>query len=126
MKRFIFLMLTGLSFNSSAHDYSGVLPAEASAVDFLGVSCNADGDMVPDKMYFKISSPDTTPLISAQIAKGNFVTNMTPNRGGVEIYQGEGLYRVTVDKNGTGVASYSIEYHCESGGDHTETTITHY
>lgn len=126
MKRVLFLMLIGLSFNSFAHDYSGVLPAEISAVDFLGVSCNTDGDMIPDKMYFKISSPDTTPLISAQVTKGDFVTNITPSRGGVEIHKGEGLYRITVDKNGVGVASYSIEYHCESSGNHTETTITHY
>ena len=126
MKRFIFLMLMGLSFNSFAHDYSGVLPTDASAVDFLVVSCDADGDMIPDKMYFKISSPDSKPLISAQVAKENFVTNITPNRGGVEVLQGRGEYRITVDKNGAGIASYSIEYHCESGGEHTETTITRY
>lgn len=126
MKRFIFLMLMGLSFNSFAHDYSGVLPADASAVDFLVVSCDADGEMIPDKMYFKISSPDASPLISAQVAKGNFATNITPSRGGVEVRQGMGEYRITVDKNGAGIASYSIEYHCESGGEHTETTITRY
>ncbi len=126
MKRFIFLMLAGLSFNSFAHDYSGVLPAEASATDFLAVSCDADGDMIPDKMYFKISSSDAMPLISAQVAKGNFATTITPSRGGVEIYQGQGQYRITVDKNGVGIVSYSIEYHCESGGNHTETTITRY
>lgn len=126
MKKIIFLLLAGLSYNSFAHDESGVLSAEVSAVNFLVISCDVDNDLIPDKMYFKISSPDVTPLVSAQVSKGNFVTNMTPARGGVEIYQGAGEYRVTVDKNGSGVASYSIEYHCESGGDHTQTTIVRY
>lgn len=126
MKKILFLLLAGFSFNSFAHDYSGVLPAETSAVDFLVISCDIDNGLIPDKMYFKINSSNTAPLISAQIAKGNFATNMTPNRGGMEIYQGAGEYRVTVDKNGAGIASYSIEYHCESGGDHTQTTIVRY
>lgn len=123
MKGLIFLLLAGLSFNSFAHDESSVLPAEVSAVDYFIITCSADGDMIPDKMFFKIGSPDTKPLISAQVAKGNFVTNITPSRGGVEIRQGEGDYRITVAKNGTGVVSYSVEYHCESGGEHTATTI---
>lgn len=126
MKGFIFLLLAGLSFNSFAHDYSGVLSEDVSAVDFLVVSCSTDGVMVPDKMFFKISSPDAKPLVSAQVAKGNFVTNITPSRGGIYVQQGEGEYRITVDKNGAGVASYSLEYHCESGGEHTETTISRY
>lgn len=125
MKRFIFLMLMGLSFNSFAHDESGILGTDASSVDYLVVTCSADGDMIPDKMYFKISTLNATPLVSAQVAKGNFVTNVTSNRGGIEVRQGEGEYRITVDKNGTGFVSYSIEYHCESGGEHTETTIEH-
>jgi hypothetical protein len=123
MKRFIFLMLIGLSSNSFAHDASGVLDGGVSTVDYFIVTCSADGSMIPDKMFFKISSPNVTPLISAQVAKGTSVTNITPNRGDVEIYQGAGEYKITVDKNGAGVASYSIEYHCESGGEHTETTI---
>lgn len=126
MKKILFLLLMGLSFNSFAHDYSGRFYDESvntSAVDYLIVTCSVDGEMVPDKMFFKISSPDSKPLVSAQVAKNNFVTNVVPSRGGVEIAQGAGEYRITVDKNGAGVASYSLEYHCESGGEHTETTI---
>lgn len=126
MKKILLSLLTFATFNCFAHDYSGILPADVSTVDHLSVSCSIDGNMIPDKMYFKISTPDSLPLISAQVAKDNIVTNVTPSRGGIEIRQGAGDYRITIDKNGTGVMSYSIEYHCESGGDHTETTIVRY
>jgi hypothetical protein len=119
MKRFLFLMLMGFSFNSFAHDDGGVLGEEASAVDYFIVNCSSDSD----RMYFKISSSNTMPLISAQVAKNNFVTNITPSRGGVEVFQTDGNYRITIDKNGVGSVGYSFEYHCENGGEHTETSI---
>jgi hypothetical protein len=120
MKRFIFLMLMGFSLNGFAHDDGGVLGEDASAVDYFVVSCSADSD----RMYFGISTSNTTPLLSAQVAKGNFVTNVTPARGGVKIIQGSGGYRITVDKNDVGKVGYSFEYHCENNGEHTETNIT--
>ncbi|MDD2865219.1 MAG: hypothetical protein PHC99_10940 [Methylococcales bacterium] len=119
MKRFIFLMLMGLSFNSFAHDDGGVLSEDVTAVDYFMVSCSEDSD----RMYFKISTPTTTPLLSAQVMKGNFVTNIPTSRGGVEILQGGGNYRILVNKNGAGKVGYAFEYHCENGGEHTETSI---
>ena len=123
MKCLIFLLLIGVSFNSFSDVISGTLGADVSATHYLVVTCSVDGSMIPDKMYFRINSLSTKPLVSAQVAKDNFVTNMTSKRGGAEIRQGEGEYRITIDKNGNGVARYSIEYHCESGGNHTETTL---
>lgn len=119
MKRFIFLMLMGLSFNSFAHDDGGKLDAEISATNYFIVNCSADSD----RMYFKISSSSTKPLLSAQIVKGNFATNIPASRGGVEIMQGGGDYKIIVSKNGIGAIGYSFEYHCENGGEHTETSI---
>ena len=119
MKHFIFLMLMGFSLNTLAHDDGGVLSEELSAVDYFMVNCSEDSD----RMYFKISTPVTTPLLSAQVIKGNFVTNIPTSRGGVEIMQGGGNYRIAVNKNGIGKVGYSFEYHCENGGEHTETSI---
>lgn len=119
MKHFLFLLLMGLASNSFAHDASGVLADEVSAVDYYVISCSLDSD----RMYFKISSASKTPLISAQIAKDNFATNITPSRGGVELLNGGEDYRITISKNGVGSIGYSFEYHCENGGEHTETFI---
>ena len=120
MKRFIFLMLMGLSFNSFAHDDGGVLDEDVTAVDYVMVNCSEDSD----RMYFKISTPTATPLLSAQVIKGNFVTNIPISRGGGEIMQGGGNYRILVNKNGVGKVGYSFEYHCENSGEHTETSIS--
>ncbi len=119
MKRFIFLMLMGLSFNALAHDDGGKLDLEISAANYFMVNCSSDSD----RMYFKISTPVTKPLLSAQIIKGDFATNIPVSRGGVEIMQGGGYYKIIISKNGTGVVGYSFEYHCENGGEHTETSI---
>lgn len=119
MKQFLFLLLMGLSFSGFAHDASGFLAADKSVVDYYVVSCSFDSD----RMYFKISAATKTPLISAQIVKDNFATNITPSRGGVELLNGAGDYRITIDKNGVGAVGYSFEYHCENGGEHTETFI---
>lgn len=123
MKKIILLLLAVISFNSFGDDLSAVLPEETSAVDFITLSCEEEEGLVPDKLFFKITSSSVKPVVSAQIQKGNFVTNVTSSRNGVEIKQGAGMYRVTVDKNGAGVASYSIECHCESGNVHTQTRI---
>jgi hypothetical protein len=119
MKRFIFLMLMGLSFDSFAHDDGGVLGAEVSSVDYYAIDCSVDSD----RMYFRISAPNVKPLVSAQVSKGNFATNIIATRGGVSMIEGGGIYRVTVNKNGTGEVGYSFEFHCENNGEHTETTI---
>lgn len=110
----------GLSLNVFAHDDGGQLGEESSVVDYFMVSCSADSD----RMYFKISTPIAKPLLSAQVVKGTFATNIPTSRGGVEILQGGGNYRITVNKNGVGKVGYSFEYHCENGGEHTETDIT--
>ncbi len=120
MKRFIFLMLMGFSFNSFAHDDGGILGENADAVDYFIVDCSADSD----RMYFNISTSTTKPLLSAQVVKGTFATNIPTSRGGVEISQGGDSYRITVNKNGVGKVGYSFEYHCENGGEHTNTNIT--
>lgn len=119
MKNVLFLMLLGLSLNSFAHEDGGILAADVSAVDYYSVECGADSD----RMYFNLSSSVTTPLINAQVEKGNFVTNISPSRGGVEIFEGGGSYRITIDKNGVGKVGYSFEFHCENGGEHTDTSI---
>ena len=125
MKHFIFLMLMGLSLNVFAHTVGNSSMAVAlSTVDYWVVDCDADGTMIPDKMFFQIDTSDSLPLISAQVIKGNFVTNFTSSHGGADIYQGAGKYRITVDKNGVGAVGYSIEAHCYDGGNHTETDIT--
>lgn len=134
MKRFIFLMLMGLSFNSFAHDWSDQLGASASATDYISISCTIDGSLVPDKLFFQIISNSSTgtPLVSAQIAKGLYVTNVTDLISGdaissrfAEIKGGDGAYRITVNKNGTGAIAYSFVYHCENAnGEHTDTDLT--
>jgi hypothetical protein len=129
MKRFIFLMLMGLSFNSFAHDESGFLDADMSAVRYITVDCVNDGAILQDKLSVQLTSNAAVgmPLISAQIAKDSYVTNITDliNNDGkpsrlVEINKGAGEYRITVDKNGTGIVDYSLEIHCMSSetGEH--------
>ncbi len=121
MKHLI-LLLMSLSLNCFAHDDGGTLGEEEKAVDYFLVSCSAD----TDRMYFSISTSNKSPLLSAQVSKGNFVTNIIPSRGGVEIIQGNGNYRILVNKNGIGKVDYSFVYHCENNGEHTDTEIFEY
>ena len=143
MKRFLFLMLMSLPVCGFAHEGSGVLGdpedkandvGDAAAIsDYIMISCKADGSIPADKLYFQLTSnsPADAPfLVSAQIAKDNSATNVTdPINGDVNpsrqvvVNGGEGMYRVTINKNGVGKASYSFVYHCESNeGEHAETT----
>lgn len=131
MKRFLFLMLLGLPVSTFAHDLNDELAEPASSTDYLMVYCSADGSISADKLYFQLSndSPANAPLVSAQIAKDSFATNVTdlisgdstPSRA-VEVNGGAGAYRITVNKNGVGKVNYSFVYHCESNqGDHAGT-----
>jgi len=132
MKRFLFLMLMSLPVCGFAHDLSGDLGEAASATDYMMIYCSADGSITADKLYFQLSndSPGSAPLVSAQITKNNFATNITDLINGdanssrvAEIAGGQGAYQVTINKNGVGKASYSFVYHCESNeGEHAETT----
>lgn len=134
MKRLLFLMLLNLPFTTFAHDMGGELGEPASATDYYMIYCSTDGTEIPDKLYFQLTStsPSNAPLISAQIAKDTFATSVTDLINGdanssrvAEIIGGEGAYRVTVNKNKVGKASYAFVYHCESNnGEHTETTDT--
>lgn len=132
MKRLVVGILASLSLTTQAHDFSGSLGESVNATDYLWVNCKADGTITADKLYFQLSSesPATSlPLVSAQIAKGNAVTNVTdlangdsqPSRG-VELVTGEGMYRITLNKNRAGKMNYSFVYHCQSNsGEHAET-----
>lgn len=129
MNKILFLLLAGVSFSSFAHDERVVLGADVSEVKQFFISCESEGDILQDKLFFQLTSNSSasSPLVSAQIAKGNFVTTVTdtanndgkPSRA-AEINQGAGMYRVTVNKNGTGVADASLEIHCLSSvtGEH--------
>ena len=132
MKQLALLCLSGMPFVIQAHDFSGNLGESVAATDYLLVSCQADGSITADKLYFQLTSESvgaSQPLISAQIAKGNLVTNVTdlssgdfiPSRN-AEIAGGQGIYRVTLNKNKAGKAAYSFVYHCQSNsGEHAET-----
>lgn len=129
MKKMLFLLLAGVSFNSFAHDERVVLGTDVAEVKQFFISCENEGDILQDKLYIQMTSNSSTatPLVSAQIAKGNFATTITdlanndgkPSRA-AEMKQGAGMYRVTVDKNGTGNADVSLEIHCLSSatGEH--------
>ncbi len=128
MKHFIFLMLAGLSFNTFAHTQSGVLAVPVSTVDYYYVDCGSDPSSV--SLYFHIASSAAAgmPLVSAQVIKDNYASNFTdPINGDAGwsrdqvIYGGNGLYSISVNKNGAGVVSYSFEAHCyDSSGEHTD------
>ncbi len=128
MKRFIFLMLAGLPFNTFAHTLDGVLDTPVSTVNYYYVDCGSDPDTV--SLYFHIvnNSAVGAPLVSAQVIKGNYVGNFTdPINGDAGwsrdqvIPGGNGLYSVLVDKNGSGIVSYEFEAHCyDSLGEHTD------
>lgn len=134
MKRFILLMLVGLPLNAFAHDWSGNLGEDVSATDYIMIYCSADGSIPADRLFLKLTSdsPAGAPLISAQIAKGSLVTNVTDLINGdttssreADVAAGEGVYRVTVNKNKVGKVSYSFAYHCQSNsGEHSETNAT--
>lgn len=131
MKKIILTLLVGMSFNSFAHDERVVLGADVSEMKQIFITCESEGDILQDKLYLRLTSnaPANAPLISAQIAKGNFVTTVTdsinndgnPSRA-AEIKQGDGMYRVTVSKNGqgSGVVDAALEIHCISSvtGEH--------
>jgi hypothetical protein len=120
MKRFIFLMLMGLSFGCFADSNERTLGESVTEANYFIVECSDDSD----RMYFEISSLIKKPLLSAQIFKGNFATNIPANNGGVEILQGGGNYKIVVSKNGVGTIDYSFEYHCANKDGHAGTKIT--
>lgn len=129
MKKMLLLLLASASFNSFAHDERVVLNTDASEVKQFFISCKSEGDILQDTLYIQLtsSSSTTSPLVSAQIAKGNFATTITDlvNNDGkssrtAEIKQGDGMYRITVNKNGIGVTDAALEIHCLSSvtGEH--------
>ena len=110
------------------------LGEEVSATDYIMIFCSADGSIPADRLFFQLTSdsPSSAGLVSAQIAKDNFVTNVTDLINGdanssreADVNGGSGVYRVTVTKNKAGKASYSFAYHCQSNeGEHAITDTT--
>lgn len=116
-----------------AHSQSGSLGASASATDLYQVSCTNDGSGTPAKLWTAVrgNASGASLLVSVQNLQGGSATSSTDLVNGDSSYStgsyrngGTGPYKVLVDKNGTGVLNYTLEYHCVSDtGDHTGTDI---
>jgi hypothetical protein len=130
MKKFLFLALLSLSSNSFAHDFSSQLgdpksceANDISCTDYIYISC----DNLTDKVHIEISGSKsvTAPIISAQIFKDSQAKNITTQgTSSVDFQGGGGAYKMTINKNKTGVVNYALVYHCEdANGEHTETDL---
>lgn len=123
MKKMFVVSLLLVSLNCFAHDEPVVLGRDVSEVKQFFVTCKGQNGISQDELYVQLTSNAAvnSPLASVQIAKSNFVTTITDliNSDGVpsraaQVKQGEGLYRITVSKNGNSVElmNVALEIHC--------------
>jgi hypothetical protein len=117
-----------------AHDQSGSLGAQASATDYYELECFDDGNGSPEHLFFEVrgDTRNTAVQVSGQVVNGSQAASATDHTSGDSSYspqlkvvhEGDNdVYRMVIDKNGPGVAQYSLQYHCETGnGVHTGTS----
>lgn len=132
---FLFLFLAtpaGLAF---AHTQNGSLGAAAAATDYYLVSCSDDGNGPAGSLLVQASNVSAgAPIVAVVVNKGTLATsssdpvNADQNYGPlVWVNGGDGAYNVFVFKSQSGVANYTMEFHCmtgpDGGGLHTGTTI---
>ena len=125
------LAQTGLA---NAHDLTGSLGTDASAIDQYQVHCYDDGAGVTDHLYAAVKdlTPVAAPLVSIQVIRDNKATNSTDAVDGnatysptVKVKGSDGFFILTVDKTGAGAENYAVQYHCETlDNQHTGTDIT--
>ena len=132
------LALAGYAGIASAHTAGGVIDAagtNASATDFAVVSCYDDGSGAPAFLFIQIqdqSAPVPGLLMTMMAAKGNqVITTSDPVSGdanagpGVQLKGGDGTYYITASKTAKGARTFTVTYHCMTGGGiHTGTDIT--
>ncbi len=117
------------SATAYAHDGGGILATRASATHYYQITCGAGSAYL--YLEVKGKGKSTTPIISAQISKNTIAKSTTDPKNtdklasqGMQINEGDGTYHVTFAKSKVGLAKYSFQYHCKSGGnEHTDTAI---
>ncbi|MEY4768000.1 MAG: hypothetical protein RL637_639 [Pseudomonadota bacterium] len=119
-----------------AHEQTGSLGKSASATDLYQIQCfdNGDGTGNTARLVTQIidSPPKVAAKLSVQTVKAAKATNTTDAIDGDALgspfasnYGGDGYYYVIVNKDGAGVESYTLDFHCQSSsGEHTGTEIS--
>lgn len=112
---------------AQAHDYSGDLGQEKAATDFHAISCGSGTDtLFFDLISYDASSSDT--LVTASVISGNAFSVTDPistdvNKSiGIDVPTTDGVL-LLIGKNKAGRVGYTIDFHCEGGGEHTETDL---
>jgi len=135
---FIGIMCLCQAWSVSAHDQSGSLGDSASATDYYELECFDDNNGAPEHLFFEVrgGSQTATAQISAQVINGGQTYSTTDHVNGDSEYSPQlkvvhegnnDVYRFAIDKNGAGVANYSLQYHCETAaGVHTGTSDIKY
>lgn len=119
----------------AAHTQDGSLGAAAAATDYYQVTCSDDGAGAPASLVVQVDhrGPDGAPAVlvvahrGASAATSADVAGSTSPGPLVSVNSADGVYNVFLSKSGSGVANYSLTFHCMTGpngaGLHTGTTI---
>jgi hypothetical protein len=121
--------LTGVA---SAHDQLGQLGKKASATDIWEIECSGGSQYLT--IQVKDGPPSKGPKLSVQVVKDRAAVTTTDPKDAdaayspaVQLYGGDGVYTVLVDKSGAQPENYFLDYHCEgAGGAHTGTTAVQF
>ena len=120
-----------------AHTQTGALGTSASATDYYQITCSDDGAGPPASLALEVrdEGPQGDPLVSVQITRGDALANTTdPDDTDLDygplitVNGGAGVYRVLVNKSGSGTENYRLSFHCvtglDGGGQHTGTSVS--
>ena len=131
--------LTGLALATPAlaHTQAGSLGTSESATDYFQITCSDDGAGTPGSLAIQVrdEGPQGDPIVNVQITRlGEFANASDPDDTDsaygplVTINGGPGVYKVLVDKTGSGGENYRLDFHCVTGpdgtGQHTGTSIS--
>jgi len=114
---------------AAAHTQSQFLGAAAGATDFYQVICGDGGAGPTSRLLTRVKAGggSSSPRVSVQVVKGGAAIHSTDPVSGdtgwgpeLPLSGGPGIYKVTIDKDGSGVQSYTLDYHCQTpDGTHT-------
>jgi hypothetical protein len=131
----LFLFLVTPAAMVFAHTEIGSLGSAANATDYYSVYCSDDGDGPPGSLVMQVSNDSVgAPTVAVVGSKGSLATNSSDpvnadgNSGPLTWINGaDGNYDVFIVKSQSGVANYTLTYHCMTGlngsGLHTGTDI---
>lgn len=123
------LFALALSSNVYAHSFGLTLGNDAGANHYFGVICSSESGADTDRLLLRVRT-DTVggPLVSAQVRKGEVVTNTTDATNGDADYSptsrtpgGNGLYHVTINKTGAGRIDFTLDVHCMNKSEDVHT-----